>query len=205
MSPSDTLNINHTDQQILHAILGIATEAGELLEYAIELVENGGIEKTNDTASDILEECGDSRYYSAVLIDLLGFLPNEIDHQIIQKLRRRYPEAFSSEQALNRDTEAELEVFGQAMSERDEMEPITPDDMPDLHRSGQHVELTGSSKTTMLNIKRFVEQSPYHDDAINNSFLGPKLLVFYCTSQQAADELMGYLIANLEDAVASPA
>ena len=100
-SPTETMlgtqNIN-----ILHGILGIATEAGELLE-ALKKPE---LDKVN-----VGEEIGDNQYYVAMTLREIGKTFDEVHEDNIGKLRVRYPDKFTTENANNRDVSAERFVL----------------------------------------------------------------------------------------------
>lgn len=92
------------DPRVFHAITGIATEASELLE-ALDL-DGKPMDKVN-----LLEESFDVDWYQFILMDALdGDLRNVWDTGIA-KLRKRYPDKFTSELAINRDTDAERVIL----------------------------------------------------------------------------------------------
>jgi len=77
------------DMQILHAKLGIAGEAGELVEAS--------------TPDEVLKEMGDLFWYCAVLCDRYGFTFEQVQEANIEKLRARYSSGkFTLNEANNR-------------------------------------------------------------------------------------------------------
>lgn len=90
--------------RIFHSIVGISTEATELLE-ALDI--NG--QKMDSI--NIAEEFGDIDWYKAIGVDELAIDWVTILTTVIQKLKTRYPDAFTSEDAINRDLEKEREVL----------------------------------------------------------------------------------------------
>lgn len=84
---------------ILHAILGIATEAGELLEA---IATGKQVDKVN-----LLEECGDVLWYMAMLMQAIGTDFETVAEGNIAKLRKRYPQKFTEYDANNRNIEEE--------------------------------------------------------------------------------------------------
>lgn len=82
----------------LHGAIGIATEAGELLEA----IWNNPID-----AAHIREELGDLEWYMAILRRALGVSQEAIQRQNIAKLYARYPEKFTAEDAEDRDYDKE--------------------------------------------------------------------------------------------------
>ena len=92
-----------TDIRLLHAGLGLLTEACEFLEVVENRLFNGyGIDKVN-----LSEECGDVEWYLAEAANALGGVKSEILQKNIDKLRVRFPNAFTEEHAISRDLEAE--------------------------------------------------------------------------------------------------
>jgi NTP pyrophosphatase (non-canonical NTP hydrolase) len=103
-SEGDSIEI---DTRVLHATIGIATEAGELMEAVLKaLVQGVPIDTVN-----LGEEIGDLNWYEALMVDALGVDWDEIRERNIAKLRKRYPEKFTSEKAINRDLKAERKIL----------------------------------------------------------------------------------------------
>lgn len=101
---TDTLPI---DTRVLHAIIGIATESGELMEAVQDKLE---VQKPLDEVN-LLEEVGDLNWYEAILIDALDGDWDTVRERNIAKLRARYPDKFTSEDAINRDLETERKIL----------------------------------------------------------------------------------------------
>lgn len=95
------------DPRIFHAIIGIATESSELLETLYYTIYN---EKPID-AINLIEECGDIDWYKAILMDAVDGDWDKSLEAVIAKLRTRYPEKFTSENAINRDLNTERTVL----------------------------------------------------------------------------------------------
>jgi NTP pyrophosphatase (non-canonical NTP hydrolase) len=93
--------------RLLHAVIGIATESGELLTALKAHIFYG---KPLDIVN-LKEELGDKEWYTALAIDALLSDYEEIMTTNNAKLRKRYPNKFTEEAALNRDIPAELSVF----------------------------------------------------------------------------------------------
>lgn len=90
---------------ILHAVLGIATEAGELVE-AIHKVQVGEGDIDLDNVN-IIEEVGDIQWYEAMLARAFGTNFGRIQRSVIAKLRDRFPDKFTTDAANNRDLDKE--------------------------------------------------------------------------------------------------
>ena len=92
--------------ELLHGAIGLATEAGELLDAIKRALYYGGtLDKPN-----LVEELGDLEWYMAVIRDALGVDQEEVQRINIAKLRSRYPEKFTTEEAYNRDLDREREI-----------------------------------------------------------------------------------------------
>ena len=106
VTPIDSCTISgHCDgvpvAQLTHGIIGVATEAAELLQnFSVDL------DKTN-----ILEEVGDVMWYLALILDAIGSDFDEAMVANIAKLQARYPDKFSDDKAILRDIVKERAVL----------------------------------------------------------------------------------------------
>lgn len=95
------------DPRLFHAIIGIATESTELVEAILTSVETGSdIDHVN-----VKEELGDLNWYQAIAVDASEADWDNILSTNIEKLRKRYPEKFTSDHAINRNLEAERKIL----------------------------------------------------------------------------------------------
>lgn len=86
-----------------HAVYGLVTEAGELMDEVKRVKIYGkDLDRTN-----LLEEAGDCFWYLALLCDELGVSFEDVWEKNIAKLRARYPEKWTAHHALNRNHAAE--------------------------------------------------------------------------------------------------
>lgn len=93
--------------RILHAVMGMVTEAGELMDAVKKaLIYGKPLDFTN-----LKEENGDSFWYQALLARAAGFTWEECKERNIDKLRARYPEKFTEDRALNRDLAIERRML----------------------------------------------------------------------------------------------
>lgn len=88
------------DRDILHAILGMESEMAEITEAAL-----------NQDRAKIIDEAGDYLWYLSLLFRQFQIDFEEVFGKNIDKLRKRYPDQFTLELAVNRDLEAEQAVF----------------------------------------------------------------------------------------------
>lgn len=98
------------DNQIidtLHMLLGIVTESGELSDcFKKHMAYNKPIDWAN-----VREEVGDLMFYIASFCRINNLnLQNIIDTNV-KKLESRYPEKFTQEKAINRNTERERQIL----------------------------------------------------------------------------------------------
>lgn len=94
------------DKDLLHGILGVATEANELLELLPTEWNNGPV-----NTAKIIDESGDVLWYLAMIFRKLGVTFEQVMQLNIEKLRVRFPEKFTTLQANERDTSSENKVF----------------------------------------------------------------------------------------------
>lgn len=92
--------------RMFHSIVGISTESTELLE-ALDL--SG---KNMDNVN-IAEEFGDIDWYKAIGTDEMGIEWIAILTTVINKLKARYPNAYTSEDAINRNLDKERNILEQ--------------------------------------------------------------------------------------------
>lgn len=95
------------EPRMLHSVMGISTEAGELLDaFKKNIFYGKPIDKVN-----IVEELGDLLWYVAIMCDCLQISFEDIMQINIDKLRIRYPNKFTSYHAQNRNLESERKVL----------------------------------------------------------------------------------------------
>lgn len=92
---------------VIHAIIGKATEAGELLEALSNCIVEGEV----FDPVNAIEEVGDGFWYDAVLLKALKSSFGEAQVINIQKLRARFPNAFTEFDANNRDLFEERKIL----------------------------------------------------------------------------------------------
>lgn len=103
------LQVDRRMQRLIHGVLGIATEAVELVEMLFQrLTDQEPVDEIH-----LFEELGDVEWYMAILRDEFGFIQKAIQERNIAKLRARFPDKFSEEKAIDRDVAAERVVLRQ--------------------------------------------------------------------------------------------
>lgn len=90
------------DSDPLHAILGMMTEIGEISEVVRKIMGTRQVDKVKLT-----DEIGDLMWYLALLITHYGLDFNHILDRNVAKLQARFPQKFTTEEALNRNDSVE--------------------------------------------------------------------------------------------------
>lgn len=101
------LALHEDKKDILHAIIGIATEAGELVDAYSEALRN----RTEIDIVNLCEEVGDIFWYAAIIAREAGVSFEDIQRNNIEKLAKRFPDKFTEFNANNRDLSAEREIL----------------------------------------------------------------------------------------------
>jgi len=103
------------DPRLFHGIIGIATEATEMVEALNTAIH--GFEEVDWV--NVAEENGDIAWYQSILMDDLNMNWDGVLHAVIAKLKSRYPDKFTNEEAINRDTDKERKVLEEKTQEID--------------------------------------------------------------------------------------
>lgn len=92
-----TANTSHDKRRIV-ACLGLAGESGEFVDAIKKMVAHG-----HDVPDEVLQkELGDVLWYVAEICTAFGWSLEEVATANIIKLRKRYPEGFSSAASIAR-------------------------------------------------------------------------------------------------------
>jgi len=92
--------------RLVHAALGLSTEAAEFIEALIDRINGKELDLVN-----LSEELGDVCWYVAIGSDTVKVPLSDIQNTNIDKLKARFPEKFTEDNALNRDLEKEREIL----------------------------------------------------------------------------------------------
>jgi NTP pyrophosphatase (non-canonical NTP hydrolase) len=94
-------------QDLLHASMGLVTEAGEFQDMLKKHIFYGReLDEVN-----LKEEIGDLLWYCAIALEALGTDFESVMQTNIDKLSARYPEKFTEESAKNRDLAKERQIL----------------------------------------------------------------------------------------------
>jgi NTP pyrophosphatase (non-canonical NTP hydrolase) len=110
---------------IIHGILGFATEAGELLELLKNAINGNAFDWVN-----LKEELGDAAWYAAILANDGDFEFEDYEQLIIKKLRSRYADKFTAAEATDRNLAAERAILEDAEEPLDNEEAYPPPSNP---------------------------------------------------------------------------
>lgn len=84
--------------KLLHAAVGIAGEAGELLDA----IKKTWIYGKPLDRENLIEECGDALFYISALLDNCGSNLQEAMYENMVKLNKRYPSGYTDQAAQER-------------------------------------------------------------------------------------------------------
>lgn len=93
--------------RLMHAMIGMCTEAGEVQDAVKKHVFYG---KELDRPN-LIEELGDIMWYIAIATDVLDTTLEEVMQKNSDKLRARYGNKFTEETAITRNLDKEREIL----------------------------------------------------------------------------------------------
>jgi|AntRauTorcE11897_2_1112592.scaffolds.fasta_scaffold00400_34 NTP pyrophosphatase (non-canonical NTP hydrolase) len=102
----ETISLPQYEADIIHAVVGIATEAVELLEALYDRLSGKEIDVVN-----LVEETGDLMWYQALLLRTLNTDFEQTGAINIDKLYKRFPHKFDGDQAIFRDVAKERSLL----------------------------------------------------------------------------------------------
>jgi len=100
------VQLSQAEAELLHAAVGKMTEAEELFSAMIKMIDGDEVDLTNAH-----EEIGDGLWYDAIILRHLGKSFEDCMRVNIEKLQARFPDKFTSEDALNRDLDTERRIL----------------------------------------------------------------------------------------------
>ena len=98
---------SYNRERLIHACMGMQTETAEFTDALKKAIFYGKILDT----TNLKEELGDLLWYVSIAMDELGTSYEVEMSRVIRKLKSRYPEKFTEEQAENRDLKREREIL----------------------------------------------------------------------------------------------
>lgn len=98
--------------ELFHAVLGLVTESIEMFDrFFIDLGNKDASDLSRFDHNNWLEERGDLEFYAEMADHALNFEKLQVIKANIDKLMKRYPNGFSQDRAVHRDTAAEKQVL----------------------------------------------------------------------------------------------
>lgn len=94
------------DRNLLHAAMGVLTEAVELLDAIQSAMKGSSLDRVN-----LIEEMGDIEWYMAMAYRSIGTTPELVREINIAKLKARFPLKFTETEANQRDLQKERTVL----------------------------------------------------------------------------------------------
>ena len=83
---------------LINSVMGLCGESGEVIDLVKKHVSHGHpLNKEK-----LIDELGDVAWYLAECADAIGISLEEVLIHNIEKLKKRYPEGFSTERSINR-------------------------------------------------------------------------------------------------------
>lgn len=99
--------LTQSQMNLFHVLLGKMSELGELTEaLSKSIIDNEDVDRIN-----IIEEVGDDQWYNAIIAREFDFTFDDAEDRNINKLRKRFPDKFTCDDAVNRDTLSEREIL----------------------------------------------------------------------------------------------
>ena len=86
------------ERELIHAALGLAGEAGEV----VDLIKKSVNYNTPLLEFDLLNECGDTLHYLTRILSLNGFTLQDAVDANLTKLSARFPTGYSNTAAIER-------------------------------------------------------------------------------------------------------
>lgn len=143
MDKNPDVKISEQDFDLLHAMVGAMSEVGELIqEFVTAHLEGRELDKVN-----LKEEWGDVMWYTSLGLDHAGSTFEEAAGANIAKLRKRYPDKFTSAQAVDRDTAAEREVLETSLQDGAEHKVIHFDPGKDSSALPENQQVAGCAES----------------------------------------------------------
>ncbi len=178
--------------RLLHAVMGLTSEAGELMDALKAHIIYG---KPLDFVN-LIEEKGDSFWYSAVFasaLDIEGFEP--FWKVVIEKLKARYGDAFKEDSAINRNLSIErLTIELGALGDFEDLQIVTPwsvnkDDTHTIRLYGVESDMLSS-----IGIMARIGSAKAYNVGIR--FKGGKLYFYETVLPDMVTELLGLIHNN---------
>jgi len=105
--PHEAMSLINKKNAMLHGVMGMVTESAEALDaFKKHFFYGSELDRTN-----LIEEIGDILWYVSIMLSAAGSTYEEVMEINIAKLRARFPEKFTEENAINRDLDRERAIL----------------------------------------------------------------------------------------------
>jgi NTP pyrophosphatase (non-canonical NTP hydrolase) len=95
---AERLSANHGQMRLMHAVMGLAGEVGEVTDA----VKKSVLYNKPLDVQNVKEEAGDILWYMSLLLDQVGSSFEEVMQMNHDKLEKRYPSGFTEKAAVAR-------------------------------------------------------------------------------------------------------
>lgn len=99
MRTASGVSVSSNDNLLLNGVMGLNGEAGECIDIVKKHIFQGHELDKNHIA----KELSDCLWYIAVAAEGIGHKLDDIAEMNVEKLRKRYPDGFSTERSVNRE------------------------------------------------------------------------------------------------------
>ena len=128
---------NIDNPQLTHGVLGIASEAGEIVEDFTVLMKGMNTPNYNDARMNMFRELGDIDWFQELVAEAEDYTLTEVRENNINRLRKRFPDKFSEADAVNRADENPEVVIQQIIEQYVEGSPTLSFDSNHNHDTNQ--------------------------------------------------------------------
>lgn len=119
--------------QFIHAVLGIASEGGELVEDMLVLMTKPPVDKALDILDNVVRESGDVDWFQELLATSVGITVDEGRERNIARLSKRFPDKFTAAAAIAR---ADEDPVADYYLQKNEVEPMARAMADETHGDG---------------------------------------------------------------------
>jgi hypothetical protein len=111
MTVERDITISEVAPNLIHGIVGAASESGELISALLKALRGGGLDRVN-----VCEEIGDTEWYFAVLYNELNTTMDAVQRANIAKLRFRRPQDFDIHDVGERNRVEERRILEEILA-----------------------------------------------------------------------------------------
>lgn len=182
---------NPTTIRLLHAVMGLVTEGGELMDaLKAHIIYGKPLDYVN-----LIEEKGDSFWYSAVFasaLELEGFEP--FWRVVIEKLKARYGDAFKEDSAVSRNLPLErITLMLGTIGNYEDLQIVTPWSVSKDPQTIRMYDVSSDMLSSIGVMARIGKNKSYN---VGIRFKGGKIYFYESIGPEMATELLGLIHNN---------